>query len=91
MAAASSGNNPKAWEKFIDTLDERLQFGLLSRIKSSSSYHFEESTLYIEFNHQQDIDYLSKDAMKQQLNILAKDILGVEKVIIRISPTDKTD
>ena len=90
MAAASSGNNPKAWEKFIETLDERLQFGMLSRIKNSSSYHFEESTLYIEFNQQNDIDYLSKDAMKQQLHILAKDILGVEKVIVRIAPSDQS-
>lgn len=86
MAAASRGNNPKAWQTFLDTLDERLQFGLLSRIKNSSSYHFEESTLYIEFTQQQDIDYLSKDAMKQQLQILAKDILGVEKVIVRNPP-----
>lgn len=86
MAAASSGNNPKSWQKFLDVLDERLQFGLLSKIKSSSSYHFEETVLYIEFEQQQDIDYLSKDAMKQQLQILANDILGVEKVIIRKPP-----
>ena len=86
MAAASRGNNPTAWQKFLDTLDEKLQFGLLSRIKNSSSYHFEESTLYIEFEHQVDIDYLNKEAMKQQLQILAKDILGVEKVIVRPPP-----
>ena len=87
MAAASRGNNPKAWEKFLDTLDEKLQFGLLARIKNSTSYHFEESILYIEFNQQTDIDYLNKDAMKQQLQILAKDILGVEKVVVRTPPS----
>lgn len=83
MTAASRGNNPQAWQKFLDTLDEKLQFGLLSRIKNSSSYHFEETSLYIEFEQQSDIDYLSKDAAKQQLLILAKDILGVEKVVVR--------
>lgn len=87
MAAASRGNNPKAWQKFLDTLDERLQFGLLSHIQNSSSYHFEAETLYIEFENEADIEYLSKDSMKQQLQILAKDIVGAEKVVVRKPPT----
>ena len=83
MAAAFHGNNPEAWKKFLNTLDERLQFGLLSKIQNASAYHFEETTLYIEFLNQADIDYLAKDAMKQQLQILAQDILAVKEVIVR--------
>ena len=84
MAAASNGNNPKAWEKFLETLDDRLQFGLLTQIKNAISYHFEEATLYLEFENQSAIDYLSKDAMNQQLQILAKDILCVRRSIFII-------
>ncbi len=83
MTAAFHGNNPDAWKKFLDTLDDRLQFGLLSYLKNATAYHFEEKILYIEFVNQSDIDYLSRDAVKQQLQVLAQSILGVEEVQIR--------
>jgi hypothetical protein len=86
MSIASPGNNPQLWSKFLDTLDERLQFGLLSHLKGCSSYHFEEATLFIEFEQQQEIDYFNKAATNQQLQILAKDILSIEKVIVRSAP-----
>jgi hypothetical protein len=81
--ASRKGNNPERWEKFLVVLDERLQLGLLSYLQSIASYHFEEETLYIEPSGAKDMSYLSRPAVLQQLELLAKDILDVKEVKIK--------
>jgi hypothetical protein len=81
--ASRKGNNPELWEQFLAALDDRLQLGLLSYLQCIASYHFEEQALYIEPAGAKDLAYLSKPAVHQQLELLAKDILGVVEVKIK--------
>lgn len=80
---ANKGNRPEAWEKLLETLDEKLQLGLLDRLKNAISYHFEADVLYIEPGDDDDAEYLSRDAVFQQLQLFAQDVTKVEKVKIR--------
>ena len=81
--SARKGNQPAVWEKFLNLLDERLQFGLLERLRRVKSYHIEGSILYIEPSSEIDTAYLKKSAVFIQLGILAKDGCGTEKVEIK--------
>lgn len=82
-ASATKGNRPESWQKLLDELDEKLQLGLLDRLRRVSSYHFEEKLLLIEPGNKEDEKYLSKDAVLQQLQVFASGTLNVEKVQIR--------
>ena len=82
-ASATKGNNQELWEKFLTSLDEKLQLGLLEHMRRVSAYHFEEGVLYINPGSEDDHKYLSKDAVFQQLQILAIDSLKVDKVKLR--------
>lgn len=80
---ASKGNNPELWEKLLHALDEKLQLGLLDHLRKAASYHFEEDVLYIEPGNAESEKYLTKGPFLQQLQILAHDIVGVEKIKIK--------
>ena len=45
---AAKGNNPVLWDKFLADLDEKLQLGLLDRMRRVQAYHFESDTLFLE-------------------------------------------
>jgi hypothetical protein len=77
------GNDPERWNKFLETLDEKLQLGLLEYLRRVSSYHFEEEILYIEPSSQEDLEYLTKDTVFQQLELLAQDAIKIESVKIK--------
>ncbi|MCB0309725.1 MAG: hypothetical protein KDD42_00740 [Bdellovibrionales bacterium] len=84
MAPSSSkGNDPQRWEKLLTALDEKLQLGLLDYLSRVSSYHFEAETLYIEPSSQEDEEYLKRDTNLHQLELLAQDAVGIEKVRVR--------
>ena len=80
---AAKGNNPKLWEKFLADLDEKLQLGLLDRLRRVTAYHFESETLFLEAGSPDDEAYLQKGANFTQLCLLAQDSTGVESVKIR--------
>lgn len=80
---SSKGNNPELWEKLLNDLDEKLQLGLLDHLRRASSYHFEEDVLYIEPGSPESEKYLTKHAVLQQLQLLAQDAVGVEKIKIK--------
>ena len=82
VPTAKKGNNPEKWDTFLTALDEKLQLGLLKYLKNISSYHFEENILYVEPGSETDYNYLTKDAVLQQLRLMAQDILQVEDVKI---------
>jgi hypothetical protein len=82
QSSAKRGNNPELWCKLLSILDERLQLGLLEHLRRAASYHFESNTLFIKAENQADHEYLSKTAVLQQLQILASDVLPVEKIVI---------
>lgn len=84
VPTAKKGNNPEKWDKFLTALDEKLQLGLLKYLKNISSYHFEENILYIEPGSEVDRLYLTKDAVLQQLQLLAQDIVKVDGVKINL-------
>ena len=82
-SSESKGNNPERWRKLLDTLDEKLQLGLLDRLRKVAAYHFEEDILYVEPASQDEEDYLRKDTVFHQLELLAQDAIGVDKVKIK--------
>lgn len=77
------GNNPGLWDKLLSVLDERLQLGLLDRLRRVASYHFEDQILLIEAGSPEDEKYLSRPTVLQQLQLLAQDAVGVEKLTLR--------
>ncbi|MBX7143076.1 MAG: hypothetical protein K1X79_01360 [Oligoflexia bacterium] len=77
------GNNSELWNKLLHELDEKLQLGLLDRLRRATSYHFEAETLYIEPGDANDLKYLQKDSALQQLQIFAQLACKVEKVKIK--------
>ena len=81
--SASKGNNPALWNKLLDFLDEKLQLGLLDHLRRVASYHFEAEVLYVEPAGGDDLDYLSRPVMQQQLQLLAEEAVRVTKVVVK--------
>ncbi len=80
---AAKGNNPKLWEKFLADLDEKLQLGLLDRLRRVKAYHFESDTLFLEAGTPEDDAYLRKGVNFTQLELLAQDSTKVQVVKVR--------
>lgn len=83
MNSTSKGNNPALWEKLLEGLDEKLQLGLLDKLRRISTYHFEEETLFIQAGTPEDEEYLKKETVLHQLELLTQDIVKIEKVKIK--------
>jgi hypothetical protein len=81
--SASKGNNTELWEKLLAVLDDKLQLGLLGKLQSVTSYHFENNILYIEPGSVEDYAYLSKPATFQQLELFAQDVTKVSVVKLK--------
>jgi hypothetical protein len=84
--SAAKGNSSEKWEKLLTELDEKLQLGLLDRLRRVTSYHFEDQTLFIVAGSSQDLEYLQKDSVKQQLAIFASGS-GVTSITLQKKPT----
>lgn len=82
-SSKEKGNDPQRWQKLLESLDEKLQLGLLDYLQKAAGYHFEEDTLFIEPANDTDHDYLSRDEIVQQLQLLAQDAVGIEKLKIK--------
>lgn len=82
-SSSTKGNNPEKWDKLLRELDEKLQLGLLDHMKRVATYHFEEDILYLEPANKDEEKYLLKDQVLHHLELLAQDILGVDKVKIK--------
>lgn len=80
--SASRGNFPDKWNKLLEELDEKLQLGLLDRLRRVTSYHFESTTLYIEPATVEDIAYLEKDSVRQQLSVFSSGV-GATAVLLK--------
>lgn len=85
VASANKGNSPERWTALLEMLSEKLQMGLLDRLRRVKSYHFEGTELYIEPGNEEDAKYLSKDSPIQQLRLYAVDVCEVEEVRIKLS------
>ena len=77
------GNNPERWNKLLDALDEKLQLNLLEHLRRVTTYHFEEDILYLEANTKEEEEFLRKDSVFQQLQLIAQDVIKVDKVKIK--------
>jgi len=77
------GNAPDLWAKLITSLDEKLQLGLLTKIRNVAAYHIETNTLFIEPGSVEDEKYFAKDAVIQQLKLFAGDTMNVTEVKIK--------
>lgn len=84
--SSPKGNDPERWENLLRVLDEKLQLGLLDHLERVSSYHFENDTLFIQPGSTADLEYLSKPTFFQQLQLLAQDSVGIEKVKLNSEP-----
>ena len=86
----AKGNNPKLWDKLLADLDEKLQLGLLDRLRRVQAYHFESEILFLEAGSPDDEAYLKKGSHFTQLCLLAQDSTGVTEVKFRsISPSEE--
>jgi hypothetical protein len=81
--ATGKGNNPELWNKLLADLDEKLQLGLLDKLKRCRAYQFEGETLIIEAATEIDEQYLTKAAVWQQLAVLAEDATGVREIQLK--------
>ena len=77
------GNNPDRWNKLLQALDEKLQLNLLDHLRKVPVYHFEEDILFIEPASREEEDFFKKDAVFQQLQLFAQDVIRVDKVKIK--------
>ncbi len=80
--SSKRGNNPEAWNKLLELLDDKLQLGLLDHLKRVSSYHVEDKTLTLQPENTKDHEYLSKSGVAQQLSIFAREACKCEKVVL---------
>jgi hypothetical protein len=76
------GNRAELWDKLLSELDEKLQLGLLDRLRRVSAYHFETEILFIDPSTPEDYNYLSKGPTFQQLELLAQDATKIREVRI---------
>ncbi len=81
--SSKRGNNPELWNKLLDILDDKLQLGLLDHLKRIASYHFEDSTLTVQPENAKDLEYLSRAAVKQQLEVYTGEAGNFTKVVIK--------
>ena len=77
------GNNPELWDRLLEVLDDKLQLGLLDKLRKVTSYHIEDSVLFIEAGTGDDETYLTKTAVSQQLTVFAGDSMGVKEVKVK--------
>jgi hypothetical protein len=77
------GNNPELWSKLLNDLDEKLQLGLLDKLRRCRAYHFESETLIIEAGTEADEAYLRKAAVSQQLEVLVQEATGATEVKVK--------
>jgi hypothetical protein len=84
--SGAKGNNPESWGKLLDLVDEKLQLGLLDKLRRVTSYHIEDRILFIEAGSPEDHKYLTKAGNVQQLALLAQDAIDVKEVVIREQP-----
>ena len=82
-SGSAKGNNPVLWEKLVNELDEKLQLGLLDRVRRVKAYHFESDILFIEFANEDDEGYFKKGGSLQHLELIAQDATGVRELRIR--------
>lgn len=82
------GNNPERWRRLLDSLDEKLQFGLLDQLKKVASYHFEEQSLYLGASTLAQAEYLKQAPVLQQIQLLAQDVVQIERVIVEFVEQD---
>jgi len=86
----AKGNNPALWEKFLADLDEKLQLGLLDRMRRVQAYHFESDILFLEPGSKDDEAYLQKGAQFTQLCLLVQDSTGASEVKFKpVSPSEE--
>jgi len=85
-SSAQKGNDPKRWLELLTAIDNKMQLSLLAHLKRVTSYHFEDKVLFIEPQSGDDEKYLSHPETFQQLEILAKHVLGIERVQLRKYP-----
>ncbi len=77
------GNDSERWNKLLQVLDDKLQFGLLENLRSSVGYQFDGNTLTVECDEASVREYLTRSSVLHQLELLAQDAIKVEKIIVR--------
>jgi len=82
-SGSTKGNNPELWDKLLSDLDEKLQLGLLDKLRRIQAYHFEGDILFLEAASDEDAAYLSRTATLQHLEVLAQDATGIRELRIK--------
>ena len=79
--SSHKGNRPELWNKLLGILDEKLQFGLLDKLKRTASYHFENNILQIEPSNKDDYLYLVKPPVIQTLKLFVQDVFDTSFIV----------
>jgi hypothetical protein len=79
------GNDPDRWQQLVNALDEKLQLNLLTKLEKCVAYHFEDDILFLEVATLEEEEHFKKDAVFQQLQLIAQDVLKVDKIKIKRS------
>jgi hypothetical protein len=82
MNAHSKGNNPETWQKLLDSLDDKMQFGLLNALRNCVTYHFEGETLFLESN-KATTAYLTNQNNLNMLKVYAGSTAGIKNIQIK--------
>lgn len=77
-----SDEDKARWNKILDELDNKLQFGLLERLRRVQTYHFQGSSLTLVVTNTVDLEYFQKTGVNTQLIVFAQDAAGVKEVLI---------
>ena len=61
------------WEQLIDYLGEKLQLGLLEKLRRVNCYQFEGEVLTIEPNNTKDKEFFKQSIIKTQIEMYLQD------------------
>ena len=70
------------WQKLLDSLDDKMQFGLLNALRATTTYHFEGDSLYLEANKATSA-YLANHNNLNMLKIYATSAVAVKNISIK--------
>lgn len=74
------------WEKILEILDEKLQYGLLEQARSVADVRFEGGELALSVVTSEAEEFFNSHINQQRLIIMARAIVPIERVSVTRAP-----
>jgi hypothetical protein len=81
-------NLPKFWDDLISLVEEKLQFGLLTQMRSVVSAQIEGGEMMLAVNSREALDFFNNATNQQRFILLARPILPLEKISVSFVQTE---